>query len=370
MMKSLDVIIYAHRKLPRYGELSIRCEHLKNWKLNGMATGSKKVIYAALIGNFLIAISKFAAAGYTGSSAMLSEAIHSVVDTGNQGLLLMGIARSKRPADTLHPFGYGMELYFWTFVVAILIFAVGAGISIYEGIDKLRYPHPVTNIYINYIVLGLAMVFEGVAWTIAYKEFRKQSGNQPLFRAVLASKDPTVFTVLFEDTAAMLGLIVAAGGLALGQALDIPEMDGIASIVIGIILGLTAALLAAESKGLLIGESARPRVLSKIRGIVDGHKNVKCINELLTMHFGPNDLLVNVSIEFRDGISADNVEAAISDIERDIKADNSEVKRVFIEAQSRQGHNADLETHQSRGDEETKHKNDGNIQSSHKETKS
>ncbi len=307
-----------------------------------MATGSKKVIYAALIGNGLIAVCKFSAAAYTGSSAMLSEAIHSVVDTGNQGLLLMGIARSKRPADVQHPYGYGMELYFWTFVVAILIFAVGAGISIYEGIDKLRNPHPVTDIYINYIVLSLAMVFEGVAWTIAYKEFRKQSGSQTLIKAILASKDPTIFTVLFEDTAAMLGLIIAAAGLALGEALDIPEMDGIASIVIGIILGLTATLLAAESKGLLIGESARPRIVTAIRSVVDGHKDVKSTNELLTMHFGPNDLLVNISLDFKDGISATQVEAAISDIERQIKAENKEVKRVFIEAQSIQGHEEDL----------------------------
>ena len=279
-----------------------------------MATGSKKVIYAALVGNLLIAISKGAAAANTGSSAMFSEAIHSLVDTGNQGLLLMGIARSKRPADTTHPFGYGMELYFWTFVVAILIFAVGSGISIYEGVDKLLYPHPVTNIYINYIVLGLAMIFEGVAWTIAYKEFRRQNPTLPLIKAVMSSKDPTVFTVLFEDTAAMLGLIVAIIGLALGQALDYPEMDGIASILIGCILAVTAVLLAVESKGLLIGEGARSADVKAIHKIIDDHKEVLRINELLTMHFGPADILVNVSVDFIDGISAEQVEATITEL--------------------------------------------------------
>ncbi len=305
-----------------------------------MATGSKKVIYAALVGNLLIAISKGAAAAYTGSSAMFSEAIHSLVDTGNQGLLLMGIARSKRPADATHPFGYGMELYFWTFVVAILIFAVGSGISIYEGVDKLLNPHPVTNIYINYVVLGLAMIFEGVAWTIAYKEFRLQNPALPLIKAVMSSKDPTVFTVLFEDTAAMLGLIVAIVGLALGQALDYPEMDGIASILIGCILAVTAVLLAVESKGLLIGEGARPGDIKTIHNIIDDHKEVLRVNELLTMHFGPADILVNVSVDFIDGISAEQVEATITELEIEIRLQNSEIHRVFIKAQSWQDHAA------------------------------
>lgn len=271
---------------------------------------------------------------------MLSEAIHSLVDTGNQGLLLLGIARAKRPADSTHPFGYGMELYFWTFVVAILIFAVGAGISIYEGVDKLLHPHPVTNIYINYIVLGLAMIFEGFAWMIAYKEFRRQNPGLPLLKAVLSSKDPTVFTVLFEDTAAMLGLLVAAGGLALGQALGYPEMDGIASILIGVILGMTAVLLAAESKGLLIGEGARPEDVKAIQGIIVAHPEVLRVNELLTMHFGPADVLVNVSVDFIDGISAEQVEATITDLEAEIRLQNNEIQRVFIKAQSWQDHAA------------------------------
>ncbi len=197
------------------------------------AGGSKKVIYAALAGNGLIAISKFGAATYTGSSAMLSEAIHSLVDTGNQGLLLHGLRRSRRPADTTHPFGYGTEVYFWAFVVAILIFALGAGVAIYEGVHKLANPQPMENVFVNYLVLGGAIVFEGGSWWVAFREFRKGKGDQGYLEAVRGSKDPTVFTVLFEDSAAMLGLIVALVGIALGDVLEIPAFDGVAWDVLG-----------------------------------------------------------------------------------------------------------------------------------------
>ena len=202
-----------------------------------MATGSKTVIYAALAGNAAIALTKFAAAAFTGSSAMLSEAIHSVVDTGNQGLLLWGLRRAKRPPDERFPHGYGKEVYFWSFVVAILIFAVGSGVSIYEGIKHVQHPSEMTNPLVNYIVLGLAMVFEGTAWLIAWKGFRKAKGNMGYFEAVRSGKDPTLFVVLFEDSAAMLGLLVVAMvGIALTQVTGIPYFDGIASIVIGLIL--------------------------------------------------------------------------------------------------------------------------------------
>ena len=299
---------------------------------------SKKVIYAALAGNGLIAVTKFIAASITGSSAMLSEAIHSVVDTGNQGLLLYGIKRAGRPADPQHPFGYSMELYFWTFVVAILIFAVGAGISAYEGIMKLMDPHPVTSPHINYIVLGLAMVFEAGAWWIAFREFRRVKGHLGYLAAVRTSKDPTVFTVLFEDSAAMLGLIAAFLGIALGQALDIPELDGVASIVIGVILALTAALLAYESKGLLIGEGASPQVVAGVREIVRNKEGIERVNELLTMHLGPQDVLLTLSLDFDDRISAGDVEAAITELEDLIKSAFPQISRIFIEAQSWKAH--------------------------------
>ncbi|MDP6705629.1 MAG: cation diffusion facilitator family transporter [Alphaproteobacteria bacterium] len=299
---------------------------------------SKKVVFAALAGNSLIAITKFAAAAFTGSSAMLSEAIHSVVDTGNQGLLLYGLRRSARPADRAHPFGYGMELYFWSFVVAILIFAVGAGVSLYEGLHKLQDPTPVTDAYINYIVLALAMVFEAWAWWIAFKEFRQSKGDQGYFEAVRASKDPTVMTVLFEDSAAMLGLIVAFVGIGLGQILDMPEIDALASVGIGLILGMVAALLAYECKGLLIGEGARPETLRRLEAVVGAADGIARVNELLTMHLGPRDILVNLSLDFEDRLSSADVESAVSTLESSIKEAVPEVTRVFIEAQSRFGH--------------------------------
>jgi len=306
--------------------------------------GSKKVIYAALGGNMLIAITKFGAAGVTGSSAMLSEAIHSVVDSGNQILILYGIRRAARPADAMHPFGYGMELYFWTFVVAVMIFAVGSGVSIYEGIvHLLRDDHELRDPTINYVVLGLAMVFEGVAWTIAYREFRKMQGDNSFFSEVRRSKDPTVFTVLFEDTAAMLGLVVAAVGIALSHALHMPQIDAIASIVIGLILAAIAALLAFESKGLLIGDAASGPMQDGIRRIIGSTPGIVATNELLTMHLGPRDILLNLSLDFEDTLSSVDVEAAISKIEQQVKAAHPEIRRVFVEAQSWRGHAADVD---------------------------
>ena len=302
------------------------------------AHGSKKVIYAALIGNSLISVMKFGAAFFTGSSAMLSEAIHSVVDTGNQGLLLYGIKRSKRPADDTHPFGYGSEIYFWSFVVAILIFGLGAGISIYEGVQKLMHPHPISDPYINYIVLSLAMVFEAGAWWVAYKEFGKVRGNFGLFEAVQRSKDPTVFTVLFEDTAAMAGLVAAMIGIACADMLGIIWADGAASITIGVILAGTAALLAYETKGLLIGEAASPELGKGVRAIVGRVEHVRHINELRSMHLAPNDILLALSLDFQDSVKAGRVEETVNQIEQDIKARFPDVKRLFIEVQSQRDH--------------------------------
>ena len=299
---------------------------------------SKKVVYAALAGNSLIAVIKFIAAAWTGSSAMFSEAVHSVVDTGNQGLLLYGIKRAGRPADERHPFGYGMELYFWSFVVAILIFGLGAGISFYEGIHKLRNPAPLGDPTVNFVVLGLAMVFEAGAWWVAFKEFRLRKGRRGWLEAVRRSKDPTLFTVLFEDSAAMLGLLFAFAGIGAAHALDRPEFDAIASVAIGAILAVTAALLAYECKGLLIGEGASSRVTQGVRQAVADVPTVTAINELLTMHLGPEDVLLNLSIDFDDTLNADGVEEAISQLETRIKTRFPEIKRVFIEAQSRRAH--------------------------------
>ena len=302
------------------------------------AGGSKKVIYAALAGNSLIAVTKFAAATFTGSSAMLSEAIHSLVDTGNQVLLLYGLRRSTRPADAAHPFGYGMELYFWAFVVAILIFALGAGVSIYEGIEKIIHPTPVSNVFVNYAVLAAALVFESAAFIVALREFRRTKGSAGWLEAVRLSKDPAVFTVLFEDSAAMAGLLAALVGIALADALAIPELDGAASVVIGVILAGTAAVLAYECKGLLIGESARRDVVEAVRALAAAAPGVLRTNEVLTMHLGPSDVLLNLSIDFADALSSGEVEATISALERDIKQAHPEITRVFIEAQSWPAH--------------------------------
>ncbi|MEY8099301.1 cation diffusion facilitator family transporter [Falsihalocynthiibacter sp. S25ZX9] len=297
------------------------------------SSGSRNVILAALAANALVAVTKFAAASFTGSSAMLSEAVHSLVDTGNQGLLLLGIKRAKRPPDRTHPFGYGMELYFWAFVVAILIFGIGAGVSIYEGINKIQNPHPVTSPYINYIVLGLAMIFEGVVWVIAFKQLRATKGDLGYFEAIRRSKDPTVFTVLFEDTAAMLGLVVAFFGIFLSHQYNLPVLDGVASLIIGAILALTASYLAYECKSLLTGEGATRKVVAGVEQIIAEESGICGVNELLTMHFGPQEILLNVSIDFSDKLTSGEVQDRVSALEHSIKDRYPDIKRVFIEAQ-------------------------------------
>ncbi|KZL10538.1 cation diffusion facilitator family transporter [Pseudovibrio sp. Ad26] len=302
------------------------------------AHGSKKVIFAALAGNTLISITKFAAAAYTGSAAMLSEGIHSLVDTGNQGLLLLGMKRAEKPADEKHPFGYGSEIYFWAFVVAIMIFAVGAGISLYEGIQKILNPHPIESALIAYIVLGLAIIFEGWAWMVAYKEFKKTKGKRPFLAAVRDSKDPTVFTVLFEDTAAMLGLLVALVGIYGAQALGIAWLDGAASVVIGLILAGTAFVLALETKGLLIGESASDELVASVREILQAPAAVKGVNEIRTLHLGPNDVLLAASLDFEDALTAGGVEEVIFSLEDTIKRTQPLIGRVFLEVQAARDH--------------------------------
>ena len=300
-----------------------------------MAGSSKKVIIAALIGNSLIAVTKFVAATITGSSAMFSEGIHSLVDTGNQVLLLHGLRQAKKPADRRFPFGHGKEIYFWSFVVAIMIFAVGAGVSIYEGVHHIYHPAPIENPTINYVVLGLAMVFEGVAWYFAFNEFTKAKGKWGYVEAVQRGKDPTMFVVLFEDSAAMLGLVIAFLGVWLAQVTGFEYFDGIASVLIGLILGGTAVWLAYETKGLLIGESANKRVVEGIREIVKGYAEVEHTNEVLTMHMGPDFILANISLDFRDDVPAGELEQVIARLDGEIKQAFPNVRRLFVEAESR-----------------------------------
>ena len=300
-----------------------------------MSASSKKVIYAALVGNALIAATKFAAAAISGSSAMFSEGIHSVVDTGNQVLLLHGIRKARKPPCDRFPFGHGKEIYFWSFAVAILIFAVGSGVSLYEGIIHTIHPEPISNPIVNYIVLGLAMVFEGVAWFFAFTEFKKAKGQWGYIEAVHRGKDPIMFVVLFEDSAAMLGIFVAFLGVLLVDLTGILIFDGIASIIIGLILGGTAVWLAYETKGLLIGESANEMVIKGIREIILKYDGIDNVNEVLTMHMGPDFVLVNVSIDFKDNFETGDLEGMIALMDTDIKNSFPIVKRIFVEAESR-----------------------------------
>jgi cation diffusion facilitator family transporter len=254
-------------------------------------------IYTALGANLLIAVAKFVAAAITGSSSMLTEGVHSVVDSLNQVLLLYGQRRAARPADAQHPFGYGRELYFWSFVVAILIFALGAGVSIYEGWQHLLAPEPMEHPLVNYIVLGIAFLLEGTSCIVALRAFAKSKGNAGWWQAVRDSKDPTGFIVLFEDAAALFGLIVAAIGVALSQALGEPRIDGVASIVIGLVLGLVALLLARESKALLIGERAEPDVIRAVHDIVSRHPAIVSVNHVRTLHTAPDKVFVAISAD-------------------------------------------------------------------------
>ncbi|RDH84498.1 MAG: cation transporter [endosymbiont of Galathealinum brachiosum] len=298
-----------------------------------MSSGSKKVIIAALLGNALISVTKFTAAIFTGSSAMLSEGIHSLVDTGNQILLLYGMKQANKPADEDFPFGHGKEIYFWSFIVAILIFALGGGISIYEGVHHVMHPVEMKDPFINYIVLGFALLFEGAAWYFALREFKQSKGKWGYIDAVKRAKDPSVFVVLFEDSAAMLGLLVAFIGILLTQLTGILYLDGVASIIIGLILISTAIWLAYETKGLLIGESANKPVVQGIRLILQTNTNIDMVNEVLTMHMGPNFILANISVDFKNDLTAENVENCIAEIDQVIKLKYPLVQRIFIEAE-------------------------------------
>lgn len=296
--------------------------------------GSKRVIYAALAGNLAIALTKFAAAFFTGSSAMLSEGVHSLVDTGNGGLLLYGMRRAARPADRAHPLGHGRELYFWSFIVALLVFALGAGVSFYEGVVHVMAPEPIVNARVNYIVLGLSFLFEGSSWLVALKEFRQEKGSQGWFQAVRRSKDPSVYTVLFEDSAALLGLIVAFAGILASGLLEIPEFDGVGSIGIAIILGATAAFLARESKGLLMGEPASPEVQRKVLAIAEDDPAVQRANGILSVHIGPEEIVAGLSIEFEDHLTAPEIEACVERLEARLKTDMPEITRLFVKPQA------------------------------------
>ncbi|MGJ7582300.1 cation diffusion facilitator family transporter [Variovorax sp. RHLX14] len=293
---------------------------------------SKIAIYGAIGANVAIAATKFTVAGITGSSAMLSEGVHSAVDTFNGVLLLVGVKLSQRPATAEHPFGHGKELYFWSLMVAVLIFGLGGGVSFYEGIQHIRNPEPMTDPTWNYIVLGAAMLFEGISFGIALKQFRGESRGRPFWNALHSSKDPTTYTVLAEDSAALVGLIVAAIGIYLSHELDIPELDGAASVVIGLLLAGVAVLLVRESRGLLIGEGIRPETAREIRRIATAQPNVHDVGQILSMYIGPEEVLVTLDLHFEDGTRTDDAAAAMTLIQKEVREKFPTIKRLFIEA--------------------------------------
>ncbi|HEY2942512.1 MAG TPA: cation diffusion facilitator family transporter [Vicinamibacteria bacterium] len=300
---------------------------------DGTGTESARVIIAALLGNLLVALTKFAAAAITGSSAMTSEAVHSLVDTGNELLLLYGLRRAAKPADADHPFGHGRELYFWSFIVALAIFAVGALASVFEGVRHIRSPVPIKHAAVNYVVLALALVFEGGAWSIALKQFRAAKGKLGYLEAVRKSKDPTTLTVLAEDTGAILGIFIALAGTVAAQALHRPVLDGAASIAIGVLLGLIAIVLARETKGLLIGEPARSELVSSICAMARAQPGVERSNGLFTVHIGPRQVVAALSVDFTDTLSAGEVETIVATLEDRVKKAHPEVVSVLVKPQ-------------------------------------
>jgi cation diffusion facilitator family transporter len=284
----------------------------------------------ALVANLGIAVSKFVAAAITGSSAMLTEGVHSVVDSTNQLLLMWGRHAAKRAPDRYHPFGYGRELYFWSFVVAVLVFALGAGVSIYEGIIHIAHPEHAVSPVIAYGVLLVAFLLEGWSTLEAFQEFKAAKGGTGWFEAIRLSKDPPSFIVLLENGAAMAGIVAAAAGLFLAQITGNPFYDGAASIVIGLILGLTAFLLAYESKGLLIGEAAEPELVSGLAQLVSSQKGVVAAGEVLTVHSSPDQVTAMISVDFDDSISAGDVEHIVCTIEEEAHKHWPQVRRLYI----------------------------------------
>lgn len=297
-------------------------------------TTSTRTLVVALLANLGIAVSKFVAAAITGSSAMLTEGVHSVVDSVNQLLLMWGRRAAKRPPDELHPFGYGRELYFWSFVVAVLVFSLGAGVSVYEGIIHIANPEEAVSPYIAYAVLLVAFGLEGWSTLEAFGDFNKARGNLSWWQAVRRSKDPPAFIVLLENGAAMAGIIAAAIGLALSQVTGNPLYDGAASIVIGLILGCTAMLLAYESKALLIGEAADPELVAALRAMVQNRKGVTAVGQVLTVHSAPDQITAMLSVDFDDDITARDVEALVWGIEVEAAQRFPMVRRLYLRPRS------------------------------------
>jgi len=301
--------------------------------------GARRAVLAAFFGNLGVAISKLVAFLFTGSSAMLAEFYHSVADTVNQAFLLLGLKLGQRPADETHPFGYGRERYFWAFIVALSIFTLGAVLSVIEGVSKLLEPHDIKNAGLSYVALGIAALFEAYALRVAWKEFQHWRADHPgpLLKGLRRSKAPTILIVLFEDSAALLGILVAAAGITLTLVTGNPIWDGLASVVIGVLLGVVAVFLGLRTRGLLLGEGATEEDSRRIREAVEGTEGVTELLELLTLHIGPEDLLVNLSVHFADELRTGDLERVVDEIERRIRDGVPVATRIFIEAESIKG---------------------------------
>jgi len=293
-------------------------------------TTSTRTLVIALLANLGIAAAKFVAAAITGSSAMLTEGVHSVVDSVNQMLLMWGRRQAKKPPDKYHPLGYGRELYFWSFVVAVLVFSLGAGVSIYEGILHIAHPEEAVSPIVAYVVLLIAFLLEGWSTLEAVKEFNEAKGNVGWYEAIRLSKDPPAFIVLLENGAAMAGIIAAALGVFISHLTGNPFYDGAASVVIGVILGITALLLAYESKGLLIGEAADPEMVSALRELTASKKGIVGVGHVLTIHLAPDQVAGMINVDFDDSISAGEVERIVEAVEDEAQTRWPQLRRLFI----------------------------------------
>jgi cation diffusion facilitator family transporter len=302
-----------------------------------LKSGSKKVVLTAFFGNGAIAICKFIVAMMTGSTAMLAETIHSIADTGNQVLLMIGLSLSTKPADRQHPFGYGKERYFWAMMAAVSMFVVGAVVSFYHGVHKVLHPEALQNVEWAYLVLGLSFLFESYPLYVAYKEMRKEAAGKGVFRALRESKRPTVIIVFFEDSAALIGIVFAFAGILITQQTGLLYFDGVASICIGLLLGLVAVSVAYEVRSLLIGEGVSPQNYDKIIKTVSATKGVVSVVDLLTMHLGPDDVLVNLNVHFSNDLTTDDLERVVDEIEAGIKTRVPEVTIIFVEAEDEPG---------------------------------
>ena len=295
--------------------------------------GSRKVIYAAILANLGIAAAKFIVAAITGSAAMLAEGIHSAVDTGNEFLLLVGERNSEKPPDKRHPFGYGKALYFWALLVALSVFSLGGGLSIYHGISALRHPEPLQDPMWNYIVLGVSACFEGYSWNVSRKALNKRrKAGASLWQTVHASKDASVFTVFIEDTAALLGLAIAAIGILLGHVFDSPYFDPAASVLIGLLLVGAAFALARETGALLVGEGIGTDATRRVCEILRDDPAIEDVGKLLSMQLGPDEVLLTAAVRFNRGMRIDEVEAAIERLEKAVAAAYPAIRHIYFES--------------------------------------